>query len=104
MKTLLTISLTLGTAFTANASTIDDATMTKVKEVVGNELKDADSAKYKEVFNKDRITTCGLVNAKNSYGGYTGYKAFAIMHLPEDVSSSSMVIFDAELVEQACIE
>ena len=43
-------------------------------------LKDPDSAKFRNVRMKkydDMHIICGEVNAKNSYGGYTGYKKFA---------------------------
>lgn len=52
-----------------------------VKEGVRKELKDPDSAKFdgiagaKAAGEKD-ITVCGFVNARNSYGGYTGKKPF----------------------------
>ncbi len=44
-------------------------------------LKDPDSAKFGPKFSAsssggEAITVCGLVNAKNSYGGYTGMKPF----------------------------
>ena len=46
-------------------------------------LKDPASAKFREVVsvpyklkNKTVYATCGEVNAKNSFGGYTGYKLF----------------------------
>lgn len=42
-------------------------------------LKDGDSAKFKNVTyvkNKNGSAVCGYVNAKNSFGGYTGYKKF----------------------------
>ena len=42
-------------------------------------LKDPDSARFGEIAaaeRESRITVCGFVNAKNSYGGYTGMKPF----------------------------
>lgn len=42
-------------------------------------LKDADSAKFSGVFisfYSDSPVTCGQVNAKNSFGGYAGFKDF----------------------------
>lgn len=52
----------------------------KAKDVVKNNLKDPDSAKFKDVeikSYKDGKLICGYVNAKNSYGGYNGFKPFA---------------------------
>lgn len=50
-------------------------------ESVGSILKDADSAKYSSLrvlkgTNEKTIIVCGLVNAKNSYGGYGGKVPF----------------------------
>lgn len=47
------------------------------REAVKGTLKDPDSAK----FQNERISgllVCGEVNAKNSYGGYTGYKRYIV--------------------------
>lgn len=45
----------------------------EVENKVKSLLKDPDSAQFRKVKN-----TCGEVNAKNSFGGYTGYKRFLI--------------------------
>ncbi len=49
-------------------------------------LKDADSAKFRWMKLPDRINPkifveeyCGLVNAKNSYGAYTGFEPFSAL-------------------------
>ena len=51
------------------------ASLDSVKEI----MKDPDSVKFKDVeyknYNDGKIV-CGQVNAKNSYGGYTGFKRF----------------------------
>lgn len=42
---------------------------------VAYDLKDPDSAKFREILStKERI--CGQINSKNSYGGYVGFKRF----------------------------
>jgi len=47
------------------------------KQGVRESLKDASSAKFRNVkFHKDSGIVCGEVNAKNSYGGYSGYQYF----------------------------
>ena len=49
------------------------------KKLVLSKLKDPDSATFKdfaEVTRNSRYIRCGRVNAKNSLGGYTGYKTF----------------------------
>lgn len=45
----------------------------EVEKTVKQQLKDPDSAQFKDINGR-----CGLVNAKNSYGGYTGFKRFYI--------------------------
>ena len=55
------------------------AWMERDKSTVEAILKDADSAKFENVyisFMQDSPVTCGKVNAKNSFGGYTGFKEF----------------------------
>ncbi len=49
--------------------------MDKQRAKMVRELKDPDSAKFRdEKLSRDAL--CGEVNAKNSMGGYTGYKRF----------------------------
>jgi len=55
------------------------AWMERDKSTVESMLKDADSAKFEDVFISfmhDSPVTCGKVNAKNSFGGYTGFTEF----------------------------
>lgn len=55
------------------------AWMGRDKSTIENMLKDADSAKFENVFISfvsDSPVTCGTVNAKNSFGGYSGFKDF----------------------------
>jgi len=54
-----------------------------IEQAVKSDLKDPDSAKFKHfvAFNDEKggIAACGLVNSKNSYGGYFGdrmYRAY----------------------------
>ena len=56
-------------------------------------LKDPDSAKYRNEFVAesqygDDFNVCGEVNARNSFGGYIGYKKYIW------VGSSSEVVID----------
>lgn len=64
-----------------------------VKAWVLQNLKDPDSAKFDwrgEGWNKTKKgwVICGRVNAKNSYGGYTGYQQFR-MRVVNGVSDGS---------------
>jgi hypothetical protein len=54
-------------------------------------LKDPDSAKFKwmRLYGTSEVETyCGLVNAKNSYGGYTGYSIFTTILVKGQAKSS----------------
>ena len=51
----------------------------RAKESVLALLKDPDSAKFGTVVVTDSGIVCGYVNAKNSFGGYTGEKPFISM-------------------------
>lgn len=58
------------------ASALKADTLTAVMRAVKAQLKDADSAKFRGIKRKGAFSYCGWVNAKNSYGGYTGYSVF----------------------------
>jgi hypothetical protein len=52
------------------------------QEAVRNHLKDPDSARFRNVtiirVEPDGAVVCGEVNAKNSYGGYVGFRRFVV--------------------------
>lgn len=52
-----------------------------IRAAMDDRLKDSESAKIKSVRIASDGTTCGLVNAKNSYGAYGGYQPFLAMKL-----------------------
>lgn len=55
-----------------------DSAKSQAQQLVLAELKDPSSAEfgaYKEVLSKHRDWACLAVNARNSYGGYTGEQA-----------------------------
>jgi hypothetical protein len=47
-----------------------------VRDAVAAQMKDPDSAEFKGVKKTSPGYWCGWVNAKNSFGGYTGYAVF----------------------------
>jgi len=47
-------------------------------DAVRSKLKDPDSARFYELHSTGN-STCGFVNAKNSYGGFTGKKPFVYL-------------------------
>lgn len=64
-----------------------------IENKVRYDLKDGDSAKFRNI-----IGGCGEVNAKNSYGAYTGFSRFVINKDSERVvieSSDNSYIFAA---------
>lgn len=46
------------------------------KQKVSGRLKDAESARWGEIFKGKKGPVCGSVNAKNSFGAYTGFRRF----------------------------
>lgn len=75
-KLLLACLLLAGYAGAQDTSvSIEDA-----KARVAMKMKDPESARFAGVTRDPKgNTVCGWVNAKNSYGGYVGYKPFFVM-------------------------
>jgi hypothetical protein len=63
-----------------------DSKIPKAKRAVEFLLKDPDSAEFRSVRESAKRYVCGEVNAKNSFGAYTGFRRFAV-----DVSESGTV-------------
>lgn len=53
-------------------------------KVVAEKLKDPSSAQWQWYAFKGETTYCGRVNAKNSYGGYTGFSPFYVIFNAKD--------------------
>jgi hypothetical protein len=53
------------------------------QDMISERLKDPESARFRRMYivglGGSVSTICGEVNAKNSYGGYTGYKPFLVV-------------------------
>lgn len=78
-----------------------------IKEAMEDRLKDSDSAKIKDVrLNGDEKSGwqfCGSVNAKNSYGAYSGFTPFMGMKLKGTDGNISYVVLGVDdSVEQVC--
>lgn len=82
-----------------------------IRAAMQTDLLDADSAKFRDVKHdvgdKGGVTFCGLVNAKNSFGAYTGFKAFAAFFHPQSEGGlqAEKVQYDSDtdhLNEWAC--
>ncbi|AVR21430.1 hypothetical protein L0Z13_15215 [Burkholderia multivorans] len=76
-----------------------------IKQAIIHELTDPDSAKFREIrISADGNTACGYVNAKNKFGGYTGFKIFqgAIIRTPNYPTRFAPIsISNSEIEEQA---
>lgn len=77
----------------AKKAIVENAAIIAAKKVVSGVLKDPVSAQFDEVRFVERSgAVCGQFNAKNSYGGYVGFKLFlvtkagALMIAPSDTT------------------
>lgn len=75
----------------------DEKKIDDLKKVISSTLKDPDSSQFRALFlNSSKTALCGEVNAKNSYGGYVGFRPFvatsneAISWNGQNCSSSSI--------------
>ncbi|MFI8480655.1 hypothetical protein ACIGCM_08805 [Pseudomonas sp. NPDC078700] len=66
--------------WTKQIATMDE--QENAKATVVSKLKDPESARFGEIWamqgTNGKRSVCGYVNAKNSYGGYTGQKMFSV--------------------------
>ena len=63
----------------AFSSESDEKILQAIKENVKDKLRDPESARFKDlklIRLDNAIYACGEVNAKNAFGGYTGFKMF----------------------------
>lgn len=66
-------------AYASQAPAATKAELIKAsQEAVREQMKDPESARFRNMKVYD-ITVCGEVNAKNSYGGYNGFKRFFVL-------------------------
>ncbi|WP_312183113.1 hypothetical protein [Massilia timonae] len=68
----LVLAQICGAAFAASG---DSQLIARAKQSVIKDYKDPDSAKFRNI-KVVSGSVCGEVNAKNSFGGYVGYKRF----------------------------
>lgn len=80
------------------------------QNVIKEMLKDPESARFRRVYGAqgevDKIAICGEFNAKNSYGGYTGYKPFMVFEDGDRGfvwdSNADGFSFDNMMIEEIC--
>lgn len=77
----------------------------RVEAVVSRSLKDPESARFRGIFKLESSTGgeayCGMVNARNSYGGYTGETMF-YLNQDMDVLEMADTRTGAIIVPAAC--
>lgn len=57
----------------------DAALMDRGMKTIRAMMKDPDAAQFNDVKVGEEGSVCGMVNGKNSYGGYVGYKPFFVL-------------------------
>lgn len=80
----------------------------KAKTAITRDLKDPESAKfrdigiYKSATGKGGVSVCGEINAKNSYGAYAGYRGFVanedLAYVQEDGEGGGNYAFYAPIL------
>ena len=76
------LALIVAAGITAQQKPPSDRMQAAIKRSFAKTMKDPDSVIYRwPAWRRDRDSTvyCFWANAKNSYGGYTGYKLYALM-------------------------
>jgi len=111
LKTALTSALLFTSMMVAQAAEPATEDKTAIVKSVSAMLKDPYSAKFKwsEIvllpsglpsMSKEHYMYCGSVNAKNSYGAYTGYARFLVM--VDHQKNSAAVLYMDDETEQVC--
>jgi hypothetical protein len=78
--------------------------ISKAEDVVKGRLKDPESADFRNVsVAQDGLTVCGEVNAKNSFGGYVGYRPFLTVGDYVDIAKDGR-LETAQRYTAACTE
>ncbi len=93
---MLAIAPTSAVSIAASSSPLTPQEQAEVRRAVGLKLKDAESARYQlptPIGTDKVIVFCGQVNAKNSYGGYSGFtQFFSLLERGPKPSASSVSI------------
>lgn len=73
------------------------------RKAITYSLTDPDSAKFREVFvAPNQVAVCGEVNAKNSYGGYVGFRRFMYSPTKQGIDGDGSYFVEARW-EDRCI-
>ena len=110
MRLILAVVLGLAAA-AAQARDLTDEEKGVIADVVRRDFKDPDSAQFRWVaFQEDQGTMyCGMVNGRNSYGGYIGFRPYNILLTIEagQVTAAQLIeiggeIYSPEVVADVC--
>jgi hypothetical protein len=75
----------------------------EAKEIIASTFKDPDSVKFKNLrISNDGYWICGEVNAKNSYGGYGGFRRFYALWAGAFVRTDDGDSFNESYLEKEC--
>lgn len=74
----------------------------EVRNAVSEQLKDPQSARFQNEREVRKGLYCGEVNAKNSFGGYTGFQPFIVVDREERGLDAMVGDIDSWVVEGAC--
>jgi hypothetical protein len=81
----------------------DAQMMDAAKKAISYSLVDPDSAKFREVFvAPNQVAICGEVNAKNSFGGYVGFRKFMYSPTKQGIDGDGSYFVEARW-EDRCI-
>jgi hypothetical protein len=75
----------------AGVSGCGNGAIGEAKKAVEVQLKDPSSVQWRDVEEYSEGVVCGEFNAKNSMGGYTGFKRFIFNGLPQDKTAQLLV-------------
>lgn len=76
MRIVILLTACLGACSVSTSS--DDAFQTAVEQSVRKSLREPDSARFEQItINPAEKTACGRVNARNGFGGFTGFQWFS---------------------------
>lgn len=110
LKYLLMLLLAFG-ATAAHARDLTDEEKALFIAAVKERLKDPDSAQFKWMPMRDEPNAemyCGLVNSKNSYGGYTGFSPYQAMIVGENRTAAILISIgsgrDAAVTAKVCAD
>lgn len=78
VSTPVTIPQAIAAVVEPTAAEKNEQIKTGIKIMVLTALKDPESARFGPVFMGKNDNGCALVNARNSFGGYTGMRPFVV--------------------------